>query len=115
MITLPSNNPQVQALLRSAGVNSRKKKVFIHKSEKVTCSGTYWDGGSRSSYILVKNGQSVPVAGTGAPQFNGGRPETVLDLDENTFAVEVGVFCGKPATPAIYLHPAALEKLNLAA
>jgi len=108
-----AKDPVIQTLLRQAGVVSRKHKVIIHKASTVTCSGTYWDGGSRSSYILVKNGRPVDIPSTGAPPFNGNRPETVLELDTDTYAVSVGTFCGKPATPSVYLHPALAQQLNL--
>ena len=110
-----AKDPIIQTLLKQAGVNSRKHKTIVTVTQRVTCSGTYWDGGSRSSYILVQDGRPVDIPSTGAPQFNGGRPETVLELDADTYAVCVGTFAGKPATPSVYLHPALAKQLNLEA
>ena len=108
-----AKDPVIQTLLRQAGVNSRKHRTIVMVGPRVTCSGTYWDGGSRSSYILVKNGRPVDIPSTGAPPFNGNRPETVLELDADTYAVSVGTFCGKPATPVVYMHPTMAQQLNL--
>jgi len=110
-----TKDPIIQTLLKQAGVNSRKHKAIVIVASRVSCSGTYWDGGSRSSYILVKDGRPVDIPSTGAPQFNGGRSETVLELDADTYAVCVGTFLGKPATPSVYLHPALAQQLNLEA
>ena len=99
-----AKDPVIQTLLRQAGVNSRKHRAILMVSPRVTCSGTYWDGGSRSSYILVKNGRPVDIPSTGAPPFNGNRPETVLELDTDTYAVSVGTFCGKPDCHSVRLH-----------
>ncbi len=97
---------QIAQLVKLVG--SRKKKAILARpTTQVTLSGTYWDGGSRSSYFLVDlNTQQVqPCEHYNPPQFGGPRQDPVVTLAPHQAVVEAGVFCGRPATPTIYFHP----------
>ena len=90
-------------------VGSKKRKAILARpTDKVTMGGTYWDGGSRSDYFLVdlKAMQARPLPHVSPPQFGGPKEDPVINLEPHQAVVEAGIFCGKPSTPTIYLHPA---------
>lgn len=89
-------------------VGSRKKKAIIAPRRScVHISGTYWDGGSRSDWFLVKlaTKEVRPLAHQNPPQFGGPKEDPIQPLEPGWALIEAGVFCGKPSTPTIYLHP----------
>jgi hypothetical protein len=103
-ITL-KDRPDLQKIVKMVDPKCRKAKAFLHRRNEVALSGTYWDGGSRSSYYLVNLATNeVTAAGRDAPvQFGGPRVDPVQKIEVGFAVVELGTFCGKPATPAIYL------------
>lgn len=89
-------------------VGSRKRKAILARpTDKVTMSGTCWDGGSKSDYWIVdlKAMQARPLPAAGSPvQFGGPKTDPVIDLEPHQAVVCTGFFCGKPSTPTIYFH-----------
>jgi len=90
------------------GLVSKKRKAIIARpSGSVRISGTYWNGGSRSSYFLVHiaSKRVQPLAHHSPPQYGGPKEDPIQMLEPGYAVIEAGVFCGKPATPTVYLHP----------
>lgn len=87
---------------------SKKRRAIIARpTTEVRLSGTYWDGGSRSDYFLVdmKTMECVPLAHVSPAQFGGPKEDPVQHIQPHQAVIEAGTFCGKPATPTVYLHP----------
>lgn len=105
--------PEALRLIRAADPSYRKTKARIFVGETVTLSGTYWDGGSRSTYTAVDlaTGRSKGAPQYNPPQFGGPRVDPCVQLPEGVCIIETGVFCGNTATANIYLHPANVAKL----
>lgn len=90
-------------------VSKKRKAILARPTEKVTISGSYWDGGSRSDYFLIdlRTMHATPIAGVAPMQFGGPKEDPVVNLEPHQAVVCAGTFCGKPATPTVYLHPQA--------
>jgi hypothetical protein len=90
-------------------VSKKRKAILASPTEKVTISGSYWDGGSRSEYFLVDlhTMRATPIPGVAPVQFGGPREDPVVNLAPHQAVVCAGTFCGKPATPTVYFHPQA--------
>lgn len=89
-------------------VGSKKRKVILAKpTVRVVLSGTHWDGGSRSDYFLVdlKTSEVSHLGHWNPPQYGGPSEDPIFNLKSHQAVVEAGIFCGKPSTPTIYLHP----------
>ena len=80
----------------------RKRKLSIYTCESVTLSGTYWDGGSRSSYTGIRC--SLPSMSTSPPQFGGDKTPPTVEIGNGKMVLENGVFCGKPNV-TLWVHP----------
>jgi hypothetical protein len=106
-------SPEVLRLIRAADSSYRKHQATLSASETVRLSGTYWDGGSRSTYTAVDllTGRSKGAPQYDPPQFGGPRVDPVVSLPEGIAIVETGVFMGKPATARVYVHPSNIAKL----
>ncbi|MHC4120987.1 MAG: hypothetical protein ACYSWO_26160 [Planctomycetota bacterium] len=96
-------NPSVRFPLKRI---SRKRSVFVTITESGTDNAnTWWDGGSRRvlSRLDLATGEIVGIAGTNPPQFGG----KVVDIPmaRGYVIIDCGTFCGKPATPRLYVHP----------
>ena len=89
-------------------VSKKRKAMVARPTTTVALSGTYWDGGSRSDYFLVDlNTMQVKALSHHAPiQFGGPKEDPVVNLEPHQAVVCAGTFCGKPATPTVYFHPA---------
>jgi hypothetical protein len=106
-----SGFPEIARLIPRC-VGYKKRKAFIQSSTQKTLSHTYWDGGSRSSYIVVNIATGQVLYDTYAglpPQFGGTAP--VVEIDNDIAIIETGVFCGKPATASVFVSPENYNKL----
>jgi hypothetical protein len=94
-------------IARLIGTLSRKRTAYLHYCSEVAMSNTYWDGGSCNVYYTVdrSSGQSQLLPRVPPPQFGGPDADPVVQLQSNQAVVRVGVFCGKPSTPVVYLLP----------
>jgi hypothetical protein len=96
--------PAIKSALKRAIPRYKKHSAIVCTADSLEISGTYWDGGSISSYLLCDlNGNNVEsIPGSSAPpQFGGSLPET-FQIPENKMVLKLGTFCGKPATVFIY-------------
>lgn len=81
-------------------VPTKKRSVFISFYEKVNLTGNYYDGGSKSDYMLLKmNGKKQTLTGK-RPFWDGGDDDVTLEPGD--IVLETGMFCGKTATPHVY-------------
>lgn len=100
-ITL-KDHPNIAAIVRLV---SRKHKAFVRRQDYVSLDGTAWDGGSRNSYFKVHIGnrtvEALPHTGFG---HIGAEVPPPLHIEPGYAILEAGIFCGKPATPTIYLR-----------
>lgn len=96
------DHPALLNLVRATG--SRKLKAGITVTDKpLECWG-YWDDGSRDQWHGPVEGtfRQIP-ASTNPPQFGGKAYLAAPTVDVPL--IRTGVFCGKPSTPHIYVHP----------
>lgn len=107
------DHPEVLRAIRAADPTYRKTKAFIYTRESVTLHGTYWDGGSRSTYTAVElaTGRNKGAPQYAPPQFGGPRQAPEVQIPPDVVIVETGTFCGKPATATVYVNPANMARL----
>jgi hypothetical protein len=105
--------PELLRVIRAAEPTYRKRQVRLETREQVSLANTYWDGGSRSTYTAVNLStmRSSSAEQFAPPQFGGPRQAPIVNIPEGVAIVETGVFAGKPATAAIYLHPYNMAQL----
>ncbi len=100
------DRPDLKAIVAAVDPTFRRQKVILTEGRnEVRISGTYWDGGSISCYYLVNvaTRHCTPLASCAPPQFGGPKEDPVQPLQEGFAVVEMGTFCGRPATPTIFL------------
>jgi hypothetical protein len=84
-------------------LHTKKRTFRVYVRDEVYCSGTLWDGGSKSDwYFMTKGGSLTPVPGVVTSPFDGSRPPTVK-IPDNQAIVCLSVFQGKPGTPSVYV------------
>jgi hypothetical protein len=84
---------------------SRKRDCRLIVTATFQASGFHWDGGSQSAFTRV-NAIMGTVTRIGAPSpspYDG--PQALELFTADGAVVEHGTFCGKPATPGLYIHP----------
>lgn len=107
------DHPELLAVVRAVDPSYRKPKAVVRVGETVTLSGTYWSGGTRSTYTAVSlaTKQSSGAPQYNPPQFGGPASDPIVTLPEGAVIVETGTFCGKKATAVINVHPANVAKV----
>lgn len=107
------DHPEILRAIRAADPTYRKTKAFLFVRESVTLGGTYWDGGSRSTYTAVDlaSGRSKGAPQYAPPQFGGPRQAPEVTLSPDVAIVKTGVFQGKTATATVYVHPVNMARL----
>ena len=113
MIISLSEHPEILAVIRAVAPKYRKRSAILHAATSVELSGTYWDGGSRSSYDAVNlSTRRVGSAPQYAPPQFGGPVDTPrVEIPEGVAIVRTGFFCGKQAAATVYINPANMAKL----
>lgn len=107
MILEVKQYPELLALIRAAFPSYRKHKAYLTVTDTVELQGTYWDSGSRSTYVAVDLASKVSRGAPqyAPPQFGGPRSTPTVTLPVGVAIVEGGIFCGKPATARVFIHP----------
>lgn len=113
MILTLKDHPELLKIIKAVAPDYRKHKCFLYIAESIELQGTYWDGGSRSSYSAVnlKTFQSGNAQQYAPPQFGGPVDTPRCEIPENVAIVSTGTFCGKTATASITLNPVNAAKL----
>lgn len=114
-MTIPYNSttlvlkdePLLKALIQAADPSYKRLKAFVRVTDKVELQGTYWDGGTRSTYTAVNIQTRVSSAAEQyAPaQFGGPAEAPVVQLPPGAVIVQTGFFCGKVSQARVYVHP----------
>ncbi len=105
---LSSSSPMVKAFARATFPAYRGRKFRLVTCERVSLSGTFWDGGSRSSYAaftLADSPRSASLPQYAPPQFGGPRETPVVELKPGYAIAEHSIFCGKDTGLTFYIHP----------
>lgn len=107
-----SDHPEITRVIKLADPTYRKRKAFIRSTAKMALSGTYWDGGTRSTYtaVNIESGYSLGAPQYSPPQFGGPKTDPQVDIPEGVAIIKTGIFCGKTATATVYVNPANLTK-----
>jgi len=100
-------------VIRAVDPSYRKHDCIISAAEFVTLQGTYWSGGSRTTYTAVNllTMQSSGAAQYNPPQFGGPQTDLKVPIPEGVAIVSTGTFCGKKAAAHVYLNPLNMAKL----
>lgn len=101
------DEPLLKALIQAADPSYKRLKAFVRVTDTVELQGTYWDGGTRSTYTAVNIQTRVSSAAEqyAPPQFGGPRQAPVVALPPGAVIVETGFFCGKVALATVSVHP----------
>ena len=121
------NYPDIKRILERA-ISYRKHKAFLSEFHEVSIN-SYWDGGSRSTFVLynLETGQrhALPTSthpyydvaargivntGNAAVEVDSRGNVTLKQLPENCILIEAGTFCGKPATAHLFVNAANMPK-----
>ena len=87
------DHPEIKALVLAADHTYRKHEAVIKVETHVTLSGTYWDGGTRSTYTAVDlaTHRSQGAPHYNPPQFGGPTASPEVALPIGTVIVETGM------------------------
>lgn len=98
-------------ILKTTGYRGRNIKLML-VSEKVTIDGTYWDGGSKTFWVMVNTmtNEVRSIPGTlAAPMNYGGMGTQMVDVPDEWLLVANDIFCGKNVGLRIFMKlPASL-------
>jgi len=96
--------PELTALVKIVG--SKKRSLSFSVCEKVKLYGRYWSGGTKNEYtaIHLKTKKVARASDAWNPMFD--VKAVNVPIPEDVVIVQHGWFCGKPATPHIYINPA---------
>ena len=100
------NAPEIKRIVLAADPSYKKHKAIVTFADHITISGTYWGGGSRSTYTAV----NINTLATGSapqfnpPQFGGPKTDPKVEIPEGIAIVETGFFCGKVMIACVTLR-----------
>lgn len=99
--------PEVTRVVRAADPSYKKHNAILVITESVALTGTYWDGGSRSTYTAVDLAtfQSKGAPQYDPPQFGGPREAPTVAIPDGVAIVKTGIFCGKTGAAFVYINP----------
>lgn len=114
MTTLYTTKHDVPKRLRDAfpGYKGKKFKVEPYEDGIVALTGRYWDGGSKSSYVLVdfNTGRRTPFADC-SPFDSGDFNRRTHQLQPGQVVVEHSVFCGKDMGLTFHIRAEEVQQL----
>lgn len=114
MLTIElSKNPEIKRIILAADPSYRKAKAYLRVYHTANLSGTYWDGGSRSTYTAVRllDCFNIGAPQYDPPQYGGPRVSPTVEIPDGIAIVETGIFCGKKATASVTINPNNAAKL----
>ena len=105
---LDGNEANVKRLARAVFPHYRGRKFSFQVVETVALTGTYWDGGSRSSYGGVS---LADYSAATVPQFGGPTQAPTVEVTPGMVVVEHSIFCGRDTGITFYVHPSDAPQL----
>ncbi len=90
----------VASILRAIGCRKRTAFVYRDVPTEPRVLHSYWDGGSRDSYVVLRNGGKVYPPTYGGQFVNGGHAPEYMP-ESGDILVRYGTFAGKEAIPSI--------------
>ncbi len=92
-------------IIRSAYPSYKGKRVKIVTGDTPTNLRSYWDGGSRDSYVFVALGNMERIqVESNHPYFEKDRPSELKELPLGVVLVKHCIFCGKDMGITIYAN-----------
>ena len=97
-------------IFRNAGIQTKEARLETRDGE-LSLGHTYWDGGTRYTYSLIRldNGQPAAIPHVDPPQF-GGPSRQALTMTEGIAVIEE-FYTGYRTLTKIYIHPNNAAKL----
>lgn len=100
------SNPQLQALAALAFPDYHGRKFEVNSAESIRCP-SYWDGGTRSYFAVVKGSTIEHIGECGGLN----QPSVpMIALDANTVVLEHRISCGKDMGITFHIHPSRLPQ-----
>lgn len=94
-------------------IGYRKKTVCVKPATEHTMHGVNWSGGSRTQYTMVDLRTMkalTPDLGRPPPWANPAEGAKV-EIPPDCVLIAHGIFCGKPATAFMYVHPDSMPRM----
>jgi hypothetical protein len=104
---IKKGEPKFNALrniVSAGGPQYRKHAVIVHIGTSAELYGTYWDGGSRSTYTLVdvrRIGAIRTLPQYAPPQFGGPMTAPQVPIEPGKAILKRVFFRGKPSTASL--------------
>jgi hypothetical protein len=97
----------IRELARAAYPGYKGRTLQWQVSTNVELQGTYWEGGSRSTYagVNLSTRQSATLPHYDPPQFGGPTTTPVVPVQPGMAIVEHKIFLGKDLGLTFYVHP----------
>jgi hypothetical protein len=92
----------IKKLRKRYNIPWNRKFIWV-RNEKVSMHGRYWSGGSRDEYYIISPEMSKRVPD--APFPNPSDEYDNYTIPPETAVLNLGIFCGKPATPVLFIRP----------
>jgi len=110
---LDGNEPNIQRLARAVFPSYRGRKYSFQVADSVALTGTYWDGGSRSSYggVNLSNFQAASLPQFDPPQHGGPIQTPEVEVRPGMAVVKHSIFCGRDTGITFYVHPSDAPQL----
>lgn len=108
-----ASEPNFSKIIKRVEPGYKKREAAFSVRDTITLEGTYWDGGSRSTYTAI-NLQTLQTSAAeqfAPPQFGGPRHAPAVTIPDGVAIVETGIFCGKPATARVYVNSRTVSPL----
>lgn len=98
--------PEILRIVRAADSSYKKHDAIVVTTDSLELTGTYWDGGSRSSYTAVDLAtcRSKGAPQYDPPQFGGPRVAPTVVIPDGVAIVRTGTFCGRTAVAFVYVN-----------
>ena len=105
--------PELLRIVRAVSPSYRKHTLMVCFTDHVELTGTYWDGGSRSTYtaVCLATLQTSTASQFAPAEFGGPKKTPSCEIPEGFAIVETGTFCGKPSEAYVYMPERERQRL----
>jgi hypothetical protein len=106
------DHPEIKRVVLAADRSYKKHDVILVVTDSVELTGTFWEGGSRSTYTAVNLATFVSQGAPqyDPPQFGGPRVAPNVTIPEGVAIVKTGIFCGRTGLAFVYVNEANVTK-----